>query len=120
MHKTSVYKTTVPRVVPNIPADTSVFQRNDTTNIFNTDTKNYLICQKIENFIKKTVEKSLESVYIADIHSKTLEFGVRTVHYIFQHLYQTYREITLNQINENLSSLNTQVPTHLLLIIILK
>ena len=88
-------------------------QRQNIQATYDANIKIFLTCQTTENIIKSLLENAIEHSYLSGIHSSILGFGVRSLQYIFLHLYKSYRRISPAALQVNTTRPTTPIASHL-------
>ena len=87
---------------------------------YDANIKIFLTCQTTENILKSLLENTIEHSYLPGIHSAILGFGVRSLQYIFLHLYQSYGSVSPAALQVNTSCLTIPIASHLTIAIIFR
>jgi hypothetical protein len=87
-------------------------QRETTLLLWQTNTKLYTTCQRIEKILLSMVENAIDSTFLTGIHDPAHGFGARSIIDIFQYLFATYGQIGPDEILANQQKLTNPVDPH--------
>ena len=95
------------------PVGATLVQRQNIQAAYDVNIKIFLTFQTTENILKSLLNNAIEPSYLAVIHSAILGFGVRSMQYVFLHLYQSYSRIIPAALQVNTTCLKTPIASHL-------
>jgi hypothetical protein len=100
---------TFPGDMPPYQPNADANQREATLYAWQTQTSQYLTCQRIEAILLSMLENAIEATYLTGIHDSAHGFGSRNLIDVFRYLFATYGSIGPDEILRNHQTMTTPV-----------
>ena len=98
-----------PGDMPTYPPNADANQREATLYAWQTQTSQYLTCQRIETILLSMLENTIEATYLTGIHDSAHGFGAQNLIDVFRYLFATYGSIGPDEILRNHQTMTTPV-----------
>jgi hypothetical protein len=98
-----------PGDMPTYPPNADANQRKAILYAWQTQTSQYLTCQRIETILLSMLENTIEATYLTGIHDSAHGFGARNLINVFRYLFATYGSIGPDEILRNHQTMTTPV-----------